>query len=120
MITTRKALRLPMTATFVSYARAKDGKVVAHSLDFDLVSVAENEQKALDKLRLSVKTYVEYGLSNCWGEDILFPAPQEYWERFDKATKIQQMDPIGIVDDRMRVVRATIVEHANSSATCEA
>jgi len=109
-----------MTATFVSYRRSKDGKTVAHSLDFDLVAVADDENKALDKLRLSVKTYIEYGLSNNWLEDILCPAPQKYWECFDKATEIKQLDPIGIMDDRMRVIRATIAEHENSTAPCAA
>lgn len=46
-----------MTAAFVSYKRAKDGKTVAHSLDFDLVAVADDEDAAFSRLRVLVKTY---------------------------------------------------------------
>ena len=109
-----------MTAAFVTYTRAKDGKFVAHSLDFDLVAVGDDDTQALKRLRTAVKTYIEYGLSNNWPEDIFFPAPKEYWDRFDQATALQRMDPIGVIDDRMMVVRATITEHAYHAAPCTA
>lgn len=118
--TKRKGFRLPMTAAFVSYTRAKDGKTVAHSLDFDLVAVAENEDQAFGRLRLAVKTYVEYGLSNNWAEDIMFPAPTESWDGFAASKSIQSMEPIEIEDDRMIVVRATVAHHEPRQATCAA
>jgi hypothetical protein len=105
----RKAFRLPMTSAFLSYTRGKDGKVVAHSLDFDLVAVDDDEEKAFKRLRLAVKTYIEYGLSNNWTEDIVFPAPREYWENFMKAKSIRSMEPLEIEDDRMIVIHATMM-----------
>lgn len=96
---TRKAFRVPMTALFSSFRRP-DGKCVAHSLDFDIVAVGEDEERALRKLSLAVKTYVEYGVSNNWVEDVLFPAPPEYWERFMAASSLRTTDPICIDDDR--------------------
>lgn len=69
-----------MTATFSLYQRA-DGMAVAHALEFDLVSVAESEKEAEHKLRLAVKTYIEYGLFKGWDKDIRFSAPQECWDR---------------------------------------
>ena len=116
----KKAFRLPMTTAFLSFRRPKDGKAVAHSLDFDLVAVADDEDLALDKLRLAVKTYIEYGISNCWTDDIMFPAPTEYWERFQAAKTFRTMEPIGIDDDRMIVVRATIADHEHIAAPCTA
>lgn len=114
----RRPFRIPMTAAIVAGKRA-DGKVVAHSLDFDLVAVADDEANAFKKLRLAIKTYVEYGLSNDWLDDIAFPAPQECWERFRNAGSIESMEPIKVDDDRMLVVRAT-TEDAYRQIACEA
>lgn len=114
-----KAFRLPMTAAFVSYRRT-DGKTVAHSLDFDLVAVAESEVQAFNRLRIAVKTYIEYGLSNNWTEDIFFPAPTECWEKFGATASIQTMPPIEIEDDRMIVVRAVVDNHEHREAPCAA
>lgn len=112
--TTKRAFRLPMTGAFLSYPRSKDGKIVAHSLDFDLVAVADDEERAFKKLRRAVKTYVEYGISNNWTADIIFRAPEQCWEAFQKKdTPIRTMEPIDIDEDRMIVVRATIsADHA--------
>jgi hypothetical protein len=116
----RRAFRLPLMAAFMTCKRAKDGKTVAHSLDFDLVTVADDEARAFQKLRLAVKTYIEYGLSNNWVEDIVFPAPRDYWEYFSAAKSIQSMEPIQIEDDRMIVVRATIADNEHRQISCPA
>jgi len=109
-----------MTGAFISHARP-DGKVVAHSLDFDLVAVGSDEDNAFKKLRLALKTYLEYGLSKGWVDDICFPAPQEYWEPFLKASSMRSMEPIEIDDDRqMIVVHATMMGNEYRQVACPA
>ena len=115
----RRAFRLPTTAVFTCQRRP-DGKVVAHSLDFDLVCVADNEAEAFRKLRMAVKTYVEYGLSNNWADDIHFPAPTEFWDKFQASKSVKTMEPIEVEDDRMIVVRAIMNCNEHQLATCEA
>jgi hypothetical protein len=113
-----RAFRIPMTGAFLSCKRA-DGKVVVHSLDFDIVAVSADEESAFKKIRLAVKTHIEYGLSNNWTEDILFPAPEEYWGYFQSAPK-GSLPPIEIEDDRMIVVRATMSGNECHRAACPA
>jgi len=116
----RQAFRIPMTGAFVTRTKP-DGKVVAHSLDFDLVAVGEDEERAFKKLRLALKTYLEYGISKDWTDDISFPAPPEYWEPFLKATSMRSMDPIEIDADRqMIVVHATMMFDEHRQAACQA
>jgi hypothetical protein len=116
--TRTRAFRIPMTGAFLSCQR-EDGKVVIHSLDFDIVAVSADEASALKKIHLAVKTHIEYGLSNNWIEDIIFPAPAEYWEQFMNAPK-STSPPIDIEDDRMIVVRATIGSNERCHAACTA
>jgi hypothetical protein len=64
-----KPFNLPMMLTFLE---SKNGHHVVHSLDFDIVSVADTEHEAWEKARLAVKTYVEFGLSKGWYDYIAF------------------------------------------------
>ena len=98
--------RLPITATF-SLHRTGSGRHIAHALDFDLVCVSDTEQKALDKLRLAVRTYIEYGLNNNLAADILFPAPDEYWEKLQGQKIVTLLAPIEIEDNRLFVFSAS-------------
>jgi hypothetical protein len=82
---------------------------VSHSLDFDLVSVADTKAKALEKVRLSVTAYVEFGLMNNFADDIIFPAPDEYWQRLD--TKVVEMLPPIKVEDKSILVYGTTLAH---------
>lgn len=100
----KRAFQLPMTMTILISRQAE--KVVAHALDFDIVTVADTEEHATNKLALAVKTYVEYGLSKGWSEDIMFAAPNEYWEGLSPETPVNLMAPIFVDDKRMLVVRA--------------
>ena len=95
----RAEFQLPMTATFTQTQR-EDGKFVAHALEFDLVAVANSEEEATDKIRLAVKIYIEFGLSKGWEDDILFPAPQESWNRLTPDSAISLAAPIEINDHR--------------------
>lgn len=107
MILERKPFELPMALT-IGFRREKEtGKVVAHSLDFDLVCVGNSDKEAVQKIRLAVKTYVEFGLSNDWAEEILFPAPTEYWDQLRDANITVMGDPINVMARRMLVYRAT-------------
>jgi len=116
----RRTFQLPMMATFSVSER--EGKHIAHALDFDVVCVSDTEEKAIEKLRLSVKTYVEYGLSNGWADDIIFPAPSPYWELLSPETPIKLMAPIVIVDNRRLLVAraAPVATHEAQRATCPA
>jgi hypothetical protein len=77
---------------------------VAHALDFDLVCTANTSSEAENNLRLSVKTYIEYGLNNGWDEDIMFPAPKEFWDKISKDTPVRIGEPIQIERTRLLVV----------------
>jgi hypothetical protein len=116
----RRAFQLPMTTT-ISVGQ-RDGRFIAHALDFDIVCTGETEDDATDKLALSIKTYIEYGLSKGWSGDILFPAPTECWDRLSPDTPVKLMPPIFIDDRRMLVVRATpaAIAHEPGRVACPA
>jgi len=88
---------------------------VAHALDFDIVAVGESPEAALEKLRLSVKVYIEYGLANNLAECIHFRAPDKYWNAMDDKPEIGLLDPIQIEDNRMFVLRATATAPLNDA-----
>ena len=106
---TTKPFNLPMMLTFLE---SKNGNHVVHSLDFDIVSVADTEAEAWEKVRLSVKTYVEFGLSRGWSEHIMFPAPQEYWDKITPDTSTRIADPIMIANTEKKVI--AVHESANT------
>ena len=67
-----------MTTIFL-VQNGKD-RTVARALDFDLVTVAATADEALRKLRLAVKTHLEFGIKNgLCKEDIQVQAPEEFW-----------------------------------------
>ncbi len=103
----KNSFRLPQTVTFCVSERTDDGKWVAHALDFDLVAVSNTRAKAVDRPRLAVKVYVEYGLTNNWIEDIVFPAPEECFTRLQGKTA-EILSPIEIEDARMSVHEALL------------
>jgi len=103
----KKPFNLPMMLT---HLMRHDGKYVAHSLDFDIVCVADEEKEATDKLRLAIKTYVEFGMSNGWEDSIVFPAPQEVWDMLTPETPLQLGPPLIIAGVERKVVEADISE----------
>ncbi len=122
----RTAFQLPMTTTFLVYQR-QDKKTVAHALDFDLVSVGETPNKAVNRLRAAVKLYIEFGLTKGWEEDIRFPAPPEYWARLTADTPVSLMEPIQIEDNRpgrnivvFGVTPHTLANSEHPQLACEA
>jgi hypothetical protein len=115
MRTRKNPFSLPQTVTF-SVGEQRDATWVAHALDFDLVCVANTRAKAVEKLRLAVKVYVEYGLVNNWIGDIIFPAPEEYWLKL-QGKMAEIMPPIEIEDTRMSVHEALLDEHRAAACT---
>lgn len=102
----RRPFQLPMSAFTINYQDHKTQKYVAHSLDFDLVCVGDTDEQAADNLRLAMKTYVEFGLSQGWIDEIHFRAPQEFWNRLTPETPVRLGPTIYIDNQSMLVVRA--------------
>jgi len=71
--------KLPMTMSILSYEDS-DGQFVAHALEFDIAAVESTLDKAVEKLRTSLKLHIEYGLNKGWESEILKPAPSQYWD----------------------------------------
>jgi len=105
---------LPMALTVRMCTNRDTGKVTMHALDFDLVCVADDEAEANRKIRLAIKNYIEFGLTNDWSEDILFPAPDEYWQQIANADIIVMGEPIQIMAQKMLVYRATTCHEAHA------
>ena len=91
---------LPMSTVSLSYTK-EPGKVVEHSLDFDLVCVGSTKEEAKAKLRLAIKTYVEYGLENGLAAHIRRPAPTAYWDQILTAKVSGETETIQILDRRI-------------------
>lgn len=104
----KKSFNLPMMLTHLMTIHS--GKCVAHSLDFDIVCVADKEEAAWEKLRLAVKTYVEFGISNGWQDFILFPAPQEEWDKLTPDLTLQLGLPLLIDGVERKVAEAELSE----------
>lgn len=107
MIPERKPFALPMM-TILGCRQDDTGKHIAHALDFDIVCVGQSEQEAIDKIRLSLTAYIEFGLSNGWNDDIVFHAPQEFWDKLSVNTPIRLMDPIYVQDKRVPLAYVTV------------
>jgi hypothetical protein len=103
----KKPFNLPMVLTNLM---VHNGKHVAHSLDFDIVCVADNAEEAWQKLCLAIKTYVEFGISNGWQDSIIFPAPQEAWDKLTPDTPLQLRPPILIAGVERKVMEAEVSE----------
>lgn len=113
----RQPFQLPMTAFTVTNVGPEG--VVAHALDFDLVAVAGTREMATKKLRLAVKTYIEIGLSNGWVDDILFRAPDEFWQTLTPDCPVSIGEPILIDDTRkIKVFEVTAHEALARAAAC--
>jgi hypothetical protein len=107
MLPHRKPFKLPMTVNVCGYP-AKDGQSrVAHALEFDLACVGKTDEEALDKLRLALRIYVEYGLVNDIAEDIIYPAPDEFWQILAQSKSVNVLDEIDIMDWRVMIHSAT-------------
>jgi hypothetical protein len=88
---------LPFTAIFTCAKDEKNNKFIAHALDFDLVCTGPTREAALDRLRQTTKTYIEFGYSQGWAEHIKFPAPPAFWdEAWKEGNQMKPLPPIMI------------------------
>ena len=104
----RKPFELPASVTIVFYLE-KDGRMSAHALEFDLVSTSDTAADALQKIRLSVRNYVEFGFLNSWTEDIRYPAPEKFWPL--PGTELEVGEPITIMSRSLLVYSASPIAH---------
>ena len=96
----RKPFELPTSVTIMFYPEPRGG-ITAHALDFDLASTGKNRQEALRKIRLSIRSYVEFGFLNGWAEDIRYAAPNKFWP--PEGTKFETLEPIEIMHKNLFV-----------------
>jgi hypothetical protein len=94
-------IQLPMMM-FATICK-EDNDYVAHALNFDIVSVGPTEEEAVHKMRLAVKTYIEFGLQHNLDDDILYPAPKEFWDRISQDMPIKMMEPIEVMHRKLLV-----------------
>ncbi len=75
---------------------------IAHCLDLDLVTAQtvahgtlfETETETLEKLYLSIKNYLEYGIEKGTADDSIFPAPIHFWEELNDMVSLGEILPI--------------------------
>jgi hypothetical protein len=113
-----KPFNLPMMAVF-SIANHSD-KSIAHALDFDLVSVASTEEEAIAKLRTAVKHHIEFGLRNNLERDIIFPAPQRFWDALTPHEKLSIGEPIEIDSCKMPTALRTVTDEKETELSLSA
>ena len=87
--------------SIISLCYTSNSKMVAHSLDFDLLCVGSTRDEAIARLRLAIKTYVEYGLANGLAANIRRPAPTKYWDMVLDAAISGKTETIHILDRRI-------------------
>lgn len=102
----RRSFVLPMTTMSIIGHNAEKTKWMSHNLDFDIVCVADEEKVAVDNLALAVKTYIEFGQSKGWSDEIHFRAPQEFWDKITLDTPVKMGRTIQIDNETMLMVQA--------------
>jgi hypothetical protein len=105
-----RSFNLPMMLTFLE---SKNGHHAVHSLDFDIVSVADSEEVAWNKLRIAVKIYVEFGLGKGWKNHIMFNAPQECWDKITPELTSRILEPITLGDTETKVIAVNEPKHSD-------
>jgi hypothetical protein len=108
----RKPFELPTSVTIRFYPE-KSGGITARVLDFDLAATARDQANALRKIRLCIRSYVEFGFLNGWAEDIRYPAPRQYWP--PAGTKFETLEPIQIMQRSLLVYSESAI--ANEQPT---
>jgi hypothetical protein len=66
----------------------RDGKHVAHCLDFDLVCVGSSREQASQKLDNLVKAHIEYALDTGRVVNLTTQAPTHFWRQFFEGKSI--------------------------------
>jgi hypothetical protein len=113
MLPPRKPFELPTSVT-IRFYKEPDGQLTAHALDFDLTATAKDRTNALRKIRLSIRSYVEFGFLNGWAEDIRYPAPDRFWP--PEGTSFETLEPISIMHRSLLVYSESPLAHADCEA----
>lgn len=113
MLPPRKPFELPTSVTIMFHPEP-DGQITAHAIDFDLAATGKDRTAAYRKVRLAVRTYVEFGFLNGWVEDIRYPAPEKFWP--PEGTMLETLEPIVIMDRSLLVYSESPIAHADSEA----
>ena len=109
----RKPFELPTTVTIRFYDEPGTG-ITAHALDFDLAATGSDRADALEKIRLSVRSYIEFGFLNGWAEDIRYPAPDRFWP--PEGTRFETLAPIEIMHQSLLVYSESSFINENPAA----
>jgi hypothetical protein len=110
MLPPRKPFDLPTSVT-IRFYREPDGQVTAHALDFDLAATGKDRASALKKIRLSVRSYIEFGFLNGWAKDIRYAAPDKFWP--PEGTNFETLEPITIMHRSLLVYSESSLPHAD-------
>lgn len=113
MLPPRKPFALPASVT-IMFRKEPDEQITAHALEFDLAATAPTREDAIRKIRLSIRSYVEFGFLNGWAEDIRYPAPAEYWP--PQGTTLETMEPIEIMHRSLLVYSESPIAHVDREA----
>jgi hypothetical protein len=106
--------RLPAPAV-LTYLVIENGKCITHSLDFDIVAVANTKKESWDKLQIAVRAYVEFGLGKGWDQHILFKAPPEVRGRLKPETPVEIMPSLEIANDTTPVIAVHAHDHLDAA-----
>jgi hypothetical protein len=63
----------------------EDDHFVAHALDFDIPAYGDTEERAMNELQTLVGNQLSFAACKEKTEMIQFPAPQEFFDRWEKA-----------------------------------
>jgi hypothetical protein len=113
MLPPKMPFELPTSVT-VRFYTEPDGQMTAHALDFDLVATAKDRENALRKIRLAIRSYIEFGFLNGWPEGIRYPAPEKFWP--SAGTSFDTIEPITIMHKSLLVYSESPTAHVDREA----
>ncbi len=96
------AQKIPRSMSFrvCVYSSEEEGYFIAHCLELDVLGEDENVEGALDNLLEVIETQIES--CQTYNAQILFPAPDSIWQKYNKAKKAKRRISGELMD---RVIR---------------
>ncbi len=67
----------------------EDGVVVAHALQFDIVSTGDSIQDAVNDLTEACQAQLEYAIKHKNMDNLFRPAPPDVWDNFFEAQRVR-------------------------------
>ena len=94
--------KIPKSISFrvCVYRSEEDEGYIAHCLELDVIGAANNVEGALDELLEVIETQLES--CELYNAQVLFPAPEEIWEKYNQAKKARRKISPELLD---RVIR---------------